>query len=104
VGEGLKIPENYKTLEIGKGRIISEGTKVAIINLGTRLVEVKKASEKLNSLGLSTTIIDARFAKPLDESLIISAAKNHELLLTIEEDHLEGLDLLFCLYCLMLHC
>ena len=89
-GEGLKIPENYKTLEIGKGRIISEGTKVAIINLGTRLVEVKKASEKLNSLGLSTTIIDARFAKPLDESLIISAAKNHELLLTIEEGSFGG--------------
>ena len=89
-GEGLKIPENYKTLEIGKGRIISEGTKVAIINLGTRLAEVKKASEKLNSLGLSTTIIDARFAKPLDESLIISAAKNHELLLTIEEGSFGG--------------
>ena len=89
-GEGLKVPENYKALEIGKGRIISEGTKVAIINLGTRLEEVKKASEKLNSMGLSTTIIDARFAKPLDESLIISAAKNHELLITIEEGSFGG--------------
>ena len=89
-GQGLKVPENYKALEIGKGRIISEGTKVAIINLGTRLEEVKKASEKLNSMGLSTTIIDARFAKPLDESLIISAAKNHELLITIEEGSFGG--------------
>ena len=84
-GEGKKVPEIYSPIEIGKGRIISEGNKVVIINLGTRLTEVKKAAEKLNSLGLSTTIIDARFAKPLDQILIIDADKNHELVLTIEE-------------------
>ena len=89
-GEGLKIPDIYKPLEIGKGRVISEGTKIAIINLGTRLTEVKKATEKLDSMGLSTTIIDARFAKPLDENLIISVAKNHELLITIEEGSIGG--------------
>jgi 1-deoxy-D-xylulose-5-phosphate synthase len=89
-GEGVKIPDIYKPLEIGKGRVISEGTKIAIINLGTRLTEVKKAAEKLDSMGLSTTIIDARFAKPLDENLIISVAKNHELLITIEEGSIGG--------------
>ena len=82
---GLLIPEELKSIEIGKGKIKKEGDKIAILNLGTRIDEVNKASIKLESMGLSCTIADARFAKPLDKELIIDLVKNHELILTVEE-------------------
>ena len=84
-GEGIAVPEKYEPLEIGKARIISEGSKIAILSLGARLGEVKKASHILETFGLSTTIVDARFAKPLDEDLIIKLSENHEVIITIEE-------------------
>ena len=77
-------------MEIGKAQIIKEGKKVALLNFGTRLEECKKASEKLSSKGINCTIIDARFAKPLDEKLIMEAATNHEVLITIEEGSVGG--------------
>ena len=77
-------------MEIGKGRVIKEGKKVAIVNFGTRLEECKKASEQLSLKGIDCTIIDARFAKPLDEKLIMEIASNHEVLLTIEEGSVGG--------------
>ena len=89
-GLGIEIPSIKETLEIGKGRIIKEGKKAAIINFGTRLDECKKASEKLFNKGINCTIIDARFAKPLDEKLIMEAATNHEVLITIEEGSIGG--------------
>tara|TARA_B100000497_G_scaffold64933_1_gene73367 strand:+ start:1487 stop:3406 length:1920 start_codon:yes stop_codon:yes gene_type:complete len=89
-GLGIEIPSIKETLEIGKGRIIKEGKKAAIINFGTRLDECKKASEKLFNKGIDCTIIDARFAKPLDEKLIMEAATNHEVLITIEEGSIGG--------------
>ncbi len=82
---GLLIPEELKSIEIGKGKIKKEGDKIAFLNLGTRIDEINKASVKLESMGLSCTIADARFAKPLDKELIIDLVKNHELILTIEE-------------------
>ena len=84
-GEGLAVPEKYEPLEIGKARVISEGSKISILSLGARLGEVKKASHILETFGLSTTIVDARFAKPLDEDLIIKLSENHEVIVTIEE-------------------
>ena len=84
-GVGLEMPDTIEPLEIGKGRIIREGTKVAILALGGRLQEAIKAGDDLNARGLSTTIADARFAKPLDEDLILRLARDHEVLLTIEE-------------------
>jgi len=77
-------------LEIGKGRILREGAKVALLNLGARLSEAAKAADKLAAMGLSTTLADARFAKPLDEDLIRRLAREHEVLLTIEEGALGG--------------
>ena len=84
-GEGIIVPKKYEIIKIGKAKIISEGTKIAILSLGNRLNEVKKASSVLESYGLSTTIVDARFAKPLDEDLIIKLSDNHEVMITIEE-------------------
>lgn len=84
-GIGLELPERGTPLEIGKGRIIQQGSKVAILSLGTRLGEAKKAAAELDKRGLSTTIADARFAKPLDEDLIRKLAREHEVLITIEE-------------------
>jgi len=84
-GVGLEMPDTIEPLEIGKGRIIREGTKVAILALGGRLQEAIKAGDDLNARGLTTTIADARFAKPLDEDLILRLARDHEVLLTIEE-------------------
>mgnify|MGYP003319087160 FL=1 len=84
-GEGIIVPKEYESITIGKAKIISEGTKIAILSLGNRLSEVKKASSILESHGLSTTIVDARFAKPLDEDLIIKLSDNHEVMITIEE-------------------
>ncbi len=89
-GIGIELPSIKETLEIGKGRIIKEGKKVALINFGTRLEECVKASEKVLKKGIDCTIIDARFAKPLDEKLIIEVAANHEVLITIEEGSVGG--------------
>ena len=89
-GIGVEIPSINDLLEIGKGRIIKEGKKVAILNFGTRLIECKKASEILSRKGIDITIIDARFAKPLDEKLIMESANNHEVLITIEEGSIGG--------------
>ena len=89
-GIGIELPSINEILEIGKGRVIKEGKKVALINFGTRLVECKKASEKLLKKGIDCTIIDARFAKPLDEKMIIEVASNHEVLITIEEGSIGG--------------
>jgi len=81
----LKNDNIEEILEIGKGRIISEGSKIALLSYGTRLEECLKAASKLNALGLSTTVADARFAKPLDEELIKNLTNNHEVLITIED-------------------
>ena len=89
-GTGVQLPSIKDVLKIGKARIIKEGKKVALLNFGTRLEECKKASEKLSSKGIECTIIDARFAKPLDEKLIIEVATNHEVLISIEEGSIGG--------------
>ena len=89
-GVGIEIPSINEILEIGKGRIIKEGKKAAILNFGTRLEECKKASDLLSKKGIDITIIDARFAKPLDEKLIVEAATNHEVLISIEEGSVGG--------------
>jgi 1-deoxy-D-xylulose-5-phosphate synthase len=89
-GIGIELPSIKETLEIGKGRIIKEGKKAAILNFGTRLDECKKASEKLLTKGIDCTIVDARFAKPLDEKLIMELATNHEVLIAIEEGSIGG--------------
>jgi 1-deoxy-D-xylulose-5-phosphate synthase len=89
-GIGIDLPVISEILEIGKGRVIKEGKKAALINFGTRLEECKKASDKLSTKGIDCTIIDARFAKPLDEKLIMEAASNHEVLITIEEGSIGG--------------
>jgi 1-deoxy-D-xylulose-5-phosphate synthase len=77
-------------LEIGRGRILREGTTVAILSLGGRLQEALKAADELNAHGLSTTVADARFAKPLDEDLVLRLAREHEVLITIEEGSVGG--------------
>ena len=84
-GVGIDLPERGEILEIGKGRIIREGTTVAILSLGTRLGESLQAAEELATRGLSVTVADARFAKPLDEDLVLRLAREHEVLNTIEE-------------------
>ena len=89
-GIGVAMPSINEFLEIGKGRIIKEGKKAAILNFGTRLEECKKASEILSKKGIDITIIDARFAKPLDEKLIMEAVNNHEVLISIEEGSVGG--------------
>ena len=89
-GLGVKIPSIDEVLKIGKGRIIKEGKKAAILNFGTRLEECKTASEILFKKGIDLTIIDARFAKPLDEKLIMEVANNHEVLVSIEEGSIGG--------------
>ena len=89
-GIGVELPSLNEKLVIGKARIIKEGKKVALLNFGTRLEECKKASEKLSLKGIDCTIVDARFAKPLDEKLIMEVATNHEVLITIEEGSIGG--------------
>ncbi len=84
-GVGVELPLNPQALEIGKGRIVREGTSIAILSYGARLQEALKAAEMLAAQGLSCTVADARFAKPLDKELINRLAKEHEVLLTIEE-------------------
>ena len=89
-GVGVDMPEAGVPLEIGKGRIVREGSTVALLSLGTRLAECLKAAEELASLGLSTTVADARFAKPIDLHLILTLAREHEVLVTIEEGSIGG--------------
>ncbi|HEY1544954.1 MAG TPA: 1-deoxy-D-xylulose-5-phosphate synthase [Xanthobacteraceae bacterium] len=89
-GIGVTMPEEGKPLEIGKGRILKEGHKVALLSYGTRLGECLKASEELAALGLATTVADARFAKPLDTDLVLRLAREHEVLVTIEEGSIGG--------------
>ncbi|MBX7528147.1 1-deoxy-D-xylulose-5-phosphate synthase [Qipengyuania vesicularis] len=90
-GTGVEIPETLEKLEIGKGRIVREGTKVAILSLGARLEEAKKAADQLEAKGLSTTVADMRFAKPLDTALIEKLMRSHEVVVTIEEGAIGGL-------------
>jgi 1-deoxy-D-xylulose-5-phosphate synthase len=89
-GVGCTIPENAEALEIGKGRVIQNGKKVAILSFGTRLSEVMIASEALAVQGITPTIADARFAKPLDRDLILQLAETHEALITVEEGAIGG--------------
>jgi 1-deoxy-D-xylulose-5-phosphate synthase len=89
-GVGVEMPARGVPLEIGKGRIISEGNKVALLSFGTRLSECIKAAEDLNARGLSTTVADARFCKPLDGDLVTRLAREHEVLITIEEGAIGG--------------
>ena len=89
-GVGIELPNINEVLEIGKGKIISNGRHVAILNFGARLYECKKASEFLNKKGITLSIFDARFAKPLDEKFIIELASNHEAIVTIEEGSIGG--------------
>jgi 1-deoxy-D-xylulose-5-phosphate synthase len=90
-GRGVPLPEQPLELEIGKGRIIREGMKVTILSLGTRLAEAEKAADQLDAMGLSTTVADLRFAKPLDEELIRKLLTGHEVAVTIEEASIGGL-------------
>tara|TARA_X000000950_G_scaffold218311_1_gene262767 strand:- start:47 stop:808 length:762 start_codon:yes stop_codon:yes gene_type:complete len=89
-GAGVTMPERGEPLEIGKGRIIAEGKRVALLSFGTRLSEVEKAAEALRAKGITPTIADARFAKPLDREMILSLAADHEALITIEEGAVGG--------------
>jgi 1-deoxy-D-xylulose-5-phosphate synthase len=89
-GMGVEMPERGQPLPIGKGRILREGTKVALLSLGGRLGEAGKAAEELAARGLPTTLADARFAKPLDEDLIRRLAREHEVMITIEEGSVGG--------------
>ncbi len=89
-GVGIALPERGSILEIGKGRVIREGTKIALLSLGTRLAECLKAADELATRGLSTTVVDARFAKPLDTDLIRRLAREHEVLITVEEGSIGG--------------
>ena len=89
-GVGVDIPELAAPLEIGKGRIVREGTSVAILSLGTRLQESLKAADLLAAKGVSATVADARFAKPLDADLILRLAREHEALITVEEGAMGG--------------
>ena len=89
-GVGLELPDINETIEIGKGRIIQEGSTVCILNFGARLEQCKSAAKQLDPKGISTTIVDARFAKPLDQDLILRCAREHEMMITIEEGSIGG--------------
>ena len=89
-GVGVEMPAEGVPLEIGKGRIVREGSKVALLSFGTRLAECLKAADELAGFGLSTTVADARFAKPLDTDLVLRLAAEHEVLITIEEGAIGG--------------
>jgi len=89
-GLGVEMPAEGKPLEIGRGRILREGNTVALLSFGTRLGECLKAADDLAAHGLSTTVADARFAKPLDTDLVLRLAREHELLITIEEGCIGG--------------
>lgn len=89
-GVGVTLPEHGEPLEVGKGRIVKKGSKIAILSLGSRLSEALEAAKQLEARGLSTTVADARFAKPIDEQMIRDLAASHDLLLTIEEGSIGG--------------
>ena len=89
-GVGVELPETGQVLEIGKGRVLREGTTIALLSYGTRLAEAMKAADMLAAQGLSVTVADARFAKPLDADLTTRLAKDHEVLITIEEGSVGG--------------
>ena len=89
-GIGLELPSIDEKIEIGKGRVIQKGKQVCILSLGTRLEECKITAEELKDRGISITIIDARFAKPLDQELILKCAREHEVMITIEEGSIGG--------------
>ena len=89
-GVGVDLPERGEPMEIGKGRMIQKGARVALLSFGTRLSEVQKAAEGLAARGITPTIADARFAKPLDRDLILDLAADHEALITIEEGAVGG--------------
>jgi len=89
-GVGVEMPQTPQTLQIGKGRVVREGKKVAILSLGTRLAEALKAADRLDAQGLSTTVADLRFAKPLDEDLIRRLLATHEVAVTVEEAAIGG--------------
>ncbi|MBN8950402.1 MULTISPECIES: 1-deoxy-D-xylulose-5-phosphate synthase [unclassified Rhizobium] len=89
-GVGVDLPERGQILEIGKGRVVKQGSKVALLSFGTRLADSLLAAEDLDAAGLSTTVADARFAKPLDHDLIRQLAAHHEILITIEEGSVGG--------------
>jgi len=90
-GIGVPMPDTLEKLEIGRGRVVREGSKVAILTLGARLEEAKKAADQLEAKGLSTTVADMRFAKPLDENLIARLMREHEVVITLEEGAIGGL-------------
>src|SRR5262249_13580937 len=89
-GVGVDMPDIGVPLEIGKGRIIKQGTSVALLSYGTRLQECLLAAETLAAQGLTTTVADARFAKPLDTDLVLRLAREHEVLVTVEEGSIGG--------------
>jgi 1-deoxy-D-xylulose-5-phosphate synthase len=89
-GVGVVMPERGEILQIGKGRMMKEGSKVALLSLGTRLADCLLAAEDLDAAGLSTTVVDARFAKPLDVDLIRQLARHHQVLVTVEEGAIGG--------------
>ncbi|RWY91538.1 1-deoxy-D-xylulose-5-phosphate synthase [Rhizobium leguminosarum] len=89
-GVGVDMPARGEMLQIGKGRIVKEGTKVALLSFGTRLADCLLAAEDLDAAGLSTTVADARFAKPLDHDLIRQLARHHEIVITVEEGSIGG--------------
>jgi len=89
-GQGVELPSINELLEIGKGKIVKEGKKIAILSFGGRLQECIKAAKTLDAKGISTTVVDARFAKPLDNKLIMELCLNHEVLITIEEGSIGG--------------
>ena len=89
-GIGIKLPEINEKIEIGKGRVIKEGKEIALINFGARLQECQKALNNLEKKGLNLSLIDARFCKPLDENLMWNTAKNHEIIISIEEGSIGG--------------
>ncbi len=90
-GTGVAMPETPELLEIGKGRIVRQGTKIALLSLGTRLAEALKAADQLEAKGLSTTVADLRFAKPLDTEMIEKLIRTHEVVITVEEGSIGGL-------------
>jgi 1-deoxy-D-xylulose-5-phosphate synthase len=89
-GVGLELPSIDEKIEIGKGRVIQEGKQACILSIGTRLEECKIAAEKLKNKGVNTTVIDARFVKPLDQELILKCAREHEVMITVEEGSIGG--------------
>ncbi len=89
-GIGIELPTIDEKIEIGKARIIQKGTQICILSLGTRLAECKLAAKELKAKGISVTLVDSRFAKPLDEKLILNCAKEHEVMVTIEEGSIGG--------------